>query len=385
MGYHLLISAIEFLTRSRSKSKTSSPKKIIATATFYSDHWIKTHLQPLAQSSQCEELLMVASTPVPELDKVTALYPPPWLKIILGSVGSRLAYFSYIVLKERPDVLVGFHLLLNGLLVLLLGKITGAKSVYICGGGRVEVEGGGYNTENRIFNKIGQPDFFIERQLLKAVNKIDLVVTMGSGAIDFFKEKGVDSQFEIMPGGFDESLFIPTETKPEFDLILVGRLSQVKRVDRFLRALKLSTSKATVLTAVIVGCGPLRAELEQLTAELGLTEQVSFVGWKNDIEQWLQKSRVFVLTSDSEGLSQAMIQAMMCGLPVIVSDVGDLKDLVQDGYNGYLVPTLTPESFSAAFDQIFENDKSILMGKHALDDVRKLSIDQVALQWDRVL
>ena len=58
---------------------------------------------------------------------------------------------------------------------------------------------------------------------------------------------------------------------------------------------------------------------------------MSFVGHQEDVAAWLSKSRVFVLTSDSEGLSLSMMEAMMCGLPAVVSDVGDLGDLSKMG------------------------------------------------------
>jgi glycosyltransferase involved in cell wall biosynthesis len=56
---------------------------------------------------------------------------------------------------------------------------------------------------------------------------------------------------------------------------------------------------------------------------LGIDRNVRFAGHQNTVEDWLRKSKVFVLTSDSEGLSLSMMEAMMCGLPAIVSDVGE--------------------------------------------------------------
>ncbi|WP_413692339.1 hypothetical protein [Psychromonas sp. KJ10-2] len=85
---------------------------------------------------------MVASTSVPNIDKVSGLYAPKWLSSLFGKVGARLFYFTWIAITKRPDVLVGFHLLLNGLFVVVLAKLIGAKSVYICGGGPREVIGG---------------------------------------------------------------------------------------------------------------------------------------------------------------------------------------------------------------------------------------------------
>jgi len=88
-----------------------------------------------------------------------------------------------------------------------------------------------------------------------------------------------------------------------------------------------------------------------LVCDLGIGRNVSFVGYQDDIENWLRKSKVFVLTSDSEGLSLSMMEAMMCGLPVVASDVGDLGDLIENGVNGYLVQRRSPDLFA---DRIIE-------------------------------
>lgn len=368
------------------KSKKNSGLNILVTGTFYSDHWLITHLRPMANAENCQRLTMVAATPVPEMNKVTGVYAPKWLQKIAGQVGARLLYFCWLAIKERPDVLVGFHLLLNGLFVALLAKLTGAKSVYICGGGPREVVGGGINTENRIFSRTGQADYFIEAQLLKAVNEMDLVVSMGTSAINYFKSKGVNTQFEIIPGGFDDKVFSPNaEHKKEYDLILIGRLSEIKRVDRFLHAIKIAKEKLPNLNAVIVGDGPDKKELEELAIKLNIADDVDFVGWQNNVHTWLQKSRCFVLTSDSEGLSQALIQAMMTGLPAITSDVGDLGDLLKNNENGYLVSPLTEQGFVNAFIALSgEANKQIEFSKKAYKDTRKFSFNRVELHWNEL-
>jgi len=382
--YHGLMLLVKLLPKRKYNEKKGL--RVLATGTFYSDHWLVTHLRPMANAENCIHLKMVAAATVPEMNKVSGAYAPKWLEKIMGQVGSRLLYFCWLVIKERPDVLVGFHLLLNGLVVALLAKLIGAKSVYICGGGPREVVGGGFATENRIFSRIGQADYFIEAQLLKAVNEMDLVVSMGTSAIEFFKNKGVKTQFEIVPGGFDDNLFSPnSEQNKVYDLILIGRLSEIKRVDRFLGAIKLAKEKLPRINAVIVGDGPDKEELEGLALKLGIADDVDFVGWQNNVHTWLQKSKCFVLTSDSEGLSQALIQAMMTGLPAITSDVGDLGDLLKNNENGYLVSPLSEINFATAYIQLFSSQyKQNEFSRKSYADTRRFSFTQVELQWNEI-
>jgi len=359
---------------------------ILVTGTFYSNHWLSTHLKPMANAKSCQRLVMVSATAVPEMNKVSGVYAPKWLQRVVGQVGARLLYFCWLAIAQRPDVLVGFHLLLNGLFVALLAKLIGAKSVYICGGGPREVVGGGIRTENRIFSRLDKADYFIEAQLLKSVNEMDLVVSMGTSAIEYFKSQGVNTKFEIVPGGFDEQIFSPkVEQDKEYDLILIGRLSEVKRVDRFLHAIQLAKKTLPNLNAVVVGDGPDRKKLEELAIYLGVADDVKFVGWQNDVHFWLQKSRCFVLTSDSEGLSQALIQAMMTGVPAITSDVGDLGDLVKDGQNGYLIKNLSSTSFASAFVSILTSkNKLVEFSINAHKNTNKFSIISVERQWNNI-
>src|SRR6185369_5034897 len=112
---------------------------------------------------------------------------------------------------------------------------------------------------------------------------------------------------------------------------------EVKRVELFLRVVKLITLTVPCISAAIVGAGRLEESLKEMARSLGVARNVRFAGYQRDVVPWLKRSKVFVLTSQSEGLSLAMMEAMMCGLPCVVPDVGELGKLVDDGENGYLV------------------------------------------------
>jgi glycosyltransferase involved in cell wall biosynthesis len=359
---------------------------VLITGTFYSDNWLITHLKPLSMSSEVRKVKMVSTRRVPDIENVEALYPPDKLTNAIGEVPSRLLYFSYVAIKERPDIVAGFHLLINGLLAILIAKIIGQRSMYICGGGAREVEGGGYNTESKIFNKLNGPDYYIERLLLKSVNKANLIVVMGTGAVDYFKSRGVEQQIEVIPGGFDSREFSKTTQEKIYDLIIIGRLSKVKRIDIFLNTVKILNDCKGGVNAVIVGDGPDFKKLHELADKIGISDNVSFVGWKNDVNEWLRKSKIFVLTSESEGLSQALIQAMMTGLPAVVTDVGDLSDLVKPNANGYLIEELDPNLFSKAILYLLnDSDKYELYGRTAERDAKKYGYEEVAFTWNHVL
>jgi len=366
------------------ESKPPLPDKvsILLTGTFYSDNWIKTHLLPLGLATQTSEVIMVASTPVPDMPNVRAIYPPRLLQRIAGGSGSRLLTFAWVALRKQPDFIGGFHLLINGLLALLLAETLGRRSIYICGGGQREVAGGGFNTENRLFNRLGHADPVVERHLLDATQRFDMIVTMGKSAKDYFLNHGVAGEVRVVPGGFDDGDSTDNPQGSKYDLVLVGRLSPVKRVERLIEALAILRSEGLSTTAVIVGDGPSGETLKNKAREFRVDDAIHFAGWQSNVHDWLHRSRIFVLTSDSEGLSQAMIQAMLCELPVVVSDVGDLGDLVNDGHNGCLVTDLTPAAFAERLRALLKDSAMLArMGRAACESAEHLTFDNVGKQW----
>lgn len=359
---------------------------VLMTGTFHSDNWVRSHIGPLAASSRCRRLRIVATNPVPDVPKVEAVYPPRWMVRLIGAVPARLCVFAWTALRTRPDVLGAFHLLVNGLFATLVGRLVGARSMYFCVGGPVEVLDGGIWGENRYFTRLGRPDPLVERWLLEAVESSDLVVTMGARAAHFFRDRGITTRCEVVSGGIDVQAFRPGQETPEFDVILVARLVPIKCIDLFLRSLAALSRSRPGTTAVIVGDGPLRGELEEQAARLGLANRVTFAGQQGEVERWLRRSRVFALTSRSEGLALSLMEAMLCGLPAVVPRVGDLDELVNDGINGYLIADREPGSFSAALRTLLEDESRLRrFSSAAYADAQRFGAAHATRVWDTVL
>jgi glycosyltransferase involved in cell wall biosynthesis len=112
----------------------------------------------------------------------------------------------------------------------------------------------------------------------------------------------------------------------------VGRLSDVKRQDLLLRAL-VRLPDARLL---VVGDGPLRAELEELSRQLRVADRVQWAGFQADVMPFLSAMDVFALPSRFEGMPLAILEAWRSGLPVVASRVGGLPEMIRDGDNGLL-------------------------------------------------
>lgn len=386
LGTHAVMMSAAKRLGGRPKEVLEDGCEILLTGTFHSANWVLAHVRPLALSRGCRRVRIVTACSLPPLEKVEVIRPGATLSRLFGDVPARLLTFIAVALRSRPDALGGFHLLLNGLMASLFARLCGARSIYFCVGGPAEVQGGGVLSENRLFGKLRVPDGRIEVKLLRAVAGFDLIVTMGRGARDYFRERGIGGDIRVVAGGVEAARFRSGSGPPSWDVIFVGRLAPIKRVDLLLRALEILKGKIPGLKAVVVGDGPLRDELEGLTAALCLNDTVQFTGVQPDVAAILRDARVFVLTSKTEGLSLALMEAMMVGLPAVVSDVGDLGELVQHGVNGFLVADQTPEGFAAPIALLL-GDGALRdrLGRNARAAMEGRETARVARQWDTIL
>ncbi len=150
----------------------------------------------------------------------------------------------------------------------------------------------------------------------------------------------------VTPFGIDTDRFVP-QPQPHDGIVIgtVKTLAPKYGIDLLLRAFAQVLSAAapsTVLSLVIVGDGPQRAELEALSRTLGIAAHVRFVGAvpHAEVPQWLNRFDLYVAASrlDSESFGVAVLEASACGLPVVVSDVGGLPEVVVQGETGSVVP-----------------------------------------------
>lgn len=132
--------------------------------------------------------------------------------------------------------------------------------------------------------------------------------------------------------------FACTEFNASLNLIMVGRFAVPKEQLQLIKAVELVNKKwQDKVHLTLVGDGILLSMAERYVNEHGLNNVVSLLGERRDINDLLVQSDVFCLISNYEGLPISIIEAMRTGLPVIASDVGGNNELIQDGFNGFLV------------------------------------------------
>jgi glycosyltransferase involved in cell wall biosynthesis len=120
---------------------------------------------------------------------------------------------------------------------------------------------------------------------------------------------------------------------------IVANLNRpVKRVDLFIKAAAIIHRSFPQTEFWVIGDGPLRTELEKLAFDLSLDSSMRFFGRQPDVHKYISQMSIGVITSDSEGLSNAIMEYMCAGLPVVATDVGGNPELVKHELTGLLVP-----------------------------------------------
>ena len=167
-----------------------------------------------------------------------------------------------------------------------------------------------------------------------------------------------------IPNGIDIDKYTPDPQRrpdpaqPERTILCVARLQYPKGIDILLHAWKRMLSEPDAWRATIrprlqiAGTGDLEGQLKWMASELGIAESVEFLGSRTDVIPLLQQSWGFVLPSRWEGMPNALLEAMGCGIPSIATRVSGSEDILQDGVNGLLVDPEQPAQLALALHRL---------------------------------
>jgi len=106
---------------------------------------------------------------------------------------------------------------------------------------------------------------------------------------------------------------------------------------------------------VVIGDGPCRAELEAEANRLGIAGQVDFLGMRSDVPSLLPRYTLFTLSSVTEGISMTLLEAMACGVPIVATDVGGNREIVQPPTCGLIVPPRDPQALATAYRELLRD------------------------------
>jgi glycosyltransferase involved in cell wall biosynthesis len=198
---------------------------------------------------------------------------------------------------------------------------------------------------------------------------------------------GVRARFRIVPNTVDASIFRP-EAAPAVRggprLVNVARHVEVKGLDVLLHAFAAVAATTPRATLELVGDGPLTPSLRELAVELGIGGRVEFSGPARpaEIAERLRRSDVFVLSSHSENMPLAVLEALCCGLPVAATDVGGVPEAV--GEDGALSPPGDLAALAEAIRTVFKRLDTYDHADIARRAFDRWSFEAVGAQWDEI-
>jgi glycosyltransferase involved in cell wall biosynthesis len=197
---------------------------------------------------------------------------------------------------------------------------------------------------------------------------------------------------KVIPNGISNTRFkiwsgIKHQDRSFKTLICVAILRPLKGLDYLIEALKIICERYTSTQLIIIGDGDDRKKLETLAHNLGLSDNIAFLGKKpnTEIPKFLAESDIFVFPSLSEGFPNVLLEAMASGLPVVATNISGISEIIKDGENGLLVKPKNSQDLAEKILYLFQNDKLIRkMSENNLKTAKEYNWDIITAQLEEI-
>jgi glycosyltransferase involved in cell wall biosynthesis len=203
----------------------------------------------------------------------------------------------------------------------------------------------------------------IERRLARSTDRIVAISPAIRDELLQSHRIGRPDQYRVVPLGFDLSALAAIDDDaraaarqslgltPQAHVVsTVGRLTAIKQHQLFLEAARLIATQDAAALFLIAGDGELRGALEEAARDFGIADRVRFLGWRRDLATIYGASDVFLLTSRNEGTPVALIESLAAGVPGVSTDVGGVRDVLQND-TGVVVPFGDAAALASAVTQ----------------------------------
>ena len=241
----------------------------------------------------------------------------------------------------------------------------------------------------------GQREFWLFGRLLELINlfvfkKSKTITVTGKKTQSYLLARGYDSRkVVVLPNVIDMNKYHDFNKIREYDIISVSSLDKNKNLSLLIKAIALIKSPKKI-KALIVGDGPEFQNLIDESKALGIKENIHFTGWvKNDDKkiEFYNNSKIFVLCSKGEGFPLALLEGMACGCVPVITDVGDITDVVTSSINGYIIKDDNDERKLASLLELLINnhEKINSLSAKAKEIRNRFSFEKVSNIWDEIL
>lgn len=271
--------------------------------------------------------------------------------------------------KDTNTVVISFMTKLS-LYAILAAKLTGLKVIV--------------SERNDPSKTIAAKYNFIRDLLYRYADKI---VFQTEGAKDFFSNK-VQNNSVIILNPLRKNVPNMYEGKREKEIVAVSRLHPQKNLNLLIESFSVFVKSFVDYKLIIYGDGPLAGELKAKVKKMGIQDSVVFAGVDENVLDKIKNAMMFVITSNFEGLSNALIEAMAIGLPCISTDSppGGARMIIKDGINGMLVPVGHKNELIKAMEKIASNNEfAVNLGKNAAKIRDRVDGENICMQWKNLI
>lgn len=301
----------------------------------------------------------------------------------------KFSHYTYLVtlfvylLKHRNDYdLIHCYSAMSGAFaVAVAGRLLGKRTL-----ARPMASGAVWGDISRMKDGRSVPG---SRWMMGALRNVDRIIALNQEVARELEVIGVAAdRIVCLPNGVEtDGMARKSDYRANSEIVVtfVGRLHPQKGVETLLLALRtvVASSPQLACRLRLVGEGPLRPHLETQAQQLGIDHTTEFLGQVQDVFPVLRESDIFVLPSRAEGMSNALLEAMTCGLPCIATNIPANAEIIQDGRNGLLVNVDDDEDLAQAIIRLAESrGLREKLGREAASTIdSRYSLHRVAEQY----
>lgn len=289
-----------------------------------------------------------------------SVFGPPWRNLLTCIFGNLIMQLSICchLLKKARKIRWLFVINHSAILPAVIGNLLSIRVMPFYAG-------------NFHFNRQDESSFLIFLDNFYQVifrmmsNLADKLIVESKGVVEALVLKNHTSKIHFGPTYVDCRKFRILTKPSERKLVIgyVGNLSPTKGVREFIISLSPIVKEIPDVQAIVIGDGPIRSNLENLVEKEGIANSVAFLGWQShdSIPDHLNRMKLLVLPSQSEGLPNIILESMACGTPVLAAAVGGIPDVIHNSETGYILSETNPSAISSGICNAIK--------KHDLDKI----------------
>ena len=293
-----------------------------------------------------------------ERDENKKTFFPLFLRFAVALFFHRPRYLERVLIFNRIEPAIVFK------------RAKAPKIGFVHNDIREQVRGGGSES---LWSKMPWLYFLLEGFIFKS---LDYVYTVNMRSFEFYQTKYTDyrDKFMFLPTWVDADIFSWTnESKQDLKnrifskcgflppthkwIIFVGRLQEQKAPQRLIDTFVKYSKDRGQASLIIIGEGNLKSDMQDYVKKMQLDNNVFFMGnlKQEDLEGLYRASDLLLLTSNFEGMPRCVLEALGCGLPVVTTDVGEVRRVVKNGWSGEVVESFDPAEISKALEKVLKN------------------------------